>query len=66
MGHKIGVTALRKLLKKQGYSLQSNRKTRDGEDHVDRDAQFCYINEKAKEFIADGSPVISVDTKKKT
>jgi len=65
MGHKIGITALRKLLKKQGYSLQSNRKTRDGETHADRDAQFCYINEKAKEFIADGAPVISVDTKKK-
>jgi len=65
MGHSIGVTALRKLLKKQGYSLQSNRKTRDGADHPDRDAQFCYINERAKEFISDGAPVISVDTKKK-
>ena len=65
MGHIIGITALRKLLKQKGYSLQANRKTREGEDHPDRDAQFCYINEKAKEFIADGSPVISVDTKKK-
>ena len=65
MGHKIGVTALRTLLKAQGYSLQSNRKTRDGESHIDRDTQFCYINDKAKEFIADGAPVISVDTKKK-
>jgi hypothetical protein len=50
---------------RKGYSLQANRKTREGEDHPDRDAQFCYINEKAKEFIADGNPVISVDTKKK-
>jgi transposase len=65
MGHTIGITALRKLLKQKGYSLQSNRKTRDGEDHPDRDAQFCYINEKTKEFIAEGMPVISVDTKKK-
>jgi hypothetical protein len=65
MGHTIGVTALRKLLKQKGYSLQANRKTREGEDHPDRDAQFCYINEKAKEFIAAGAPVISVDTKKK-
>jgi transposase len=65
-GHSIGVTALRKLLKQKGYSLQANRKTRDaGKDHVDRDAQFCYINDKAKEFMAEGSPVISVDTKKK-
>lgn len=65
MGHTVGVTALRKLLKKKGYSLQANKKTREGEDHPDRDAQFCYINEQAKEFMAEGSPVISVDTKKK-
>jgi hypothetical protein len=65
MGHRIGVTALRGVLKKNGYSLQANRKTREGEDHPDRDAQVCYINAKAKEFIAEGSPVISVDTKKK-
>ena len=64
-GHTIGITALRKLLKQKGYSLQANRKTREGEDHTDRDAQFCYINEKVKEFLAEGSPVISVDTKKK-
>jgi len=64
-GHSIGVTALRKLLKQQGYSLQSNRKTRDGKDHPDRDAQFCYINDRTKEFLAEGAPVISVDTKKK-
>jgi len=65
MSHTIGVTALRKLLRQKGYSLQANRKTREGEDHPDRDAQFHYINEQAKEFMAEGSPVISVDTKKK-
>ena len=65
MGYSIGVTTVRKLLKQKGYSLQANRKTREGEDHPDRDAQFCYINDKAKEFIAEGAPVISVDTKKK-
>jgi transposase len=64
-GHTIGVTALRTLLKSKGYSLQANRKTREGKDHPDRDAQFCYINDKAKECIAEGTPVISVDTKKK-
>ena len=65
MGYSIGVTTVRKLLKQKGYSLQANRKTREGEDPPDRDAQFCYINDKAKEFIAEGAPVISVDTKKK-
>jgi hypothetical protein len=45
--------------------LQTNRKTRDGESHPDRDAQFEYINEQVKEQIANGKPVISVDTKKK-
>jgi len=64
-GHIIGITALRKLLKQKGYSLQANRKTREGEDHPDRDAQFCYINETAKKFMTEGLPVISVDTKKK-
>jgi len=48
-----------------GYSLQSNRKTKEGASHPDRDAQFEHINAAAKAAIAAGEPVISVDTKKK-
>jgi hypothetical protein len=48
-----------------GYSLQSNSKTREGDQHIDRDAQFQYINAQAKTFLAANEPVISVDTKKK-
>lgn len=47
------------------YSLQANRKTSEGQSHPDRNAQFLYINEKVKQLVGLGSPVISVDTKKK-
>jgi transposase len=47
------------------YSLQSNRKTEEGNQHVDRDAQFLHINQRVSEAISAGNPVISVDTKKK-
>ena len=47
------------------YSLQANRKTREGTHHPDRDAQFDYINERVKQALAAGEPAISVDTKKK-
>ena len=53
------------LLKNMGYSLQSNRKTDEGGTHVDRDAQFEYINETAAAFLEAQNPVISVDCKKK-
>jgi hypothetical protein len=53
------------MLHAMGYSLQANRKTREGEDHPDRNAQFMHINECAKDFLASGDPVLSVDTKKK-
>lgn len=53
------------ILKNAGYSLQGNRKTDEGGKHVDRDAQFNYINDTAKDFLAAGDPVISVDCKKK-
>ena len=53
------------LLDKMEYSLQSNRKTKEGAKHPDRNAQFEYIYEKVKEFQKNGWPVISVDTKKK-
>ena len=54
-----------KLLRQLGFSLQANRKTREGASHPDRDAQFEYINKKIKQFQAAGQPAISVDTKKK-
>ena len=65
MGHAIGRTRVGELLHKLGYSLQGNRKTREGGDHPDRDAQFRYINERVKAALASNEPAISVDTKKK-
>jgi hypothetical protein len=65
MGHKIGRTVVGELLYKLDYRLQANRKTREGETHPDRDAQFCYINDQVKAALAAGEPAISVDTKKK-
>ena len=65
MGHKIGRTLVGELLHKLDYSLQSNRKTREGSNHPDRDAQFHYINDRVKAALAAGEPAISVDTKKK-
>jgi hypothetical protein len=53
------------LLRGMGYSLQSNRKTEEGSDHPDRDAQFRHINEQVRGALARGWPVVSVDTKKK-
>jgi len=53
------------LLRGLNYSLQGNRKTQEGQDHPDRDAQFQYINDQVRRALAGGMPVISVDTKKK-
>jgi len=53
------------LLRQMDYSLQSNRKTEEGQDHSDRDAQFQHINQVVQRALAEGNPVISVDTKKK-
>lgn len=64
-GYPIGPTTVRHLLKQAGYSLQGNRKTREGQDHPDRDAQFRYINRRVKAQQRGGQPAISVDTKKK-
>jgi hypothetical protein len=63
--HPIGHVKVAQLLHGLDYSLQSNRKTEEGTDHADRDAQFRHINAVVKRCLADGSPVISVDTKKK-
>lgn len=65
MGHKIGRSAVGDLLHQQKFSLQANRKTREGESHPDRDAQFAHLNASVRDALADGEPVISVDTKKK-
>jgi Rhodopirellula transposase DDE domain len=65
MGHKIGRSAVGDLLHQQKFSLQANRKTREGESHPDRDAQFTHLNESVRDALAVGEPVISVDTKKK-
>jgi hypothetical protein len=54
-----------RLLKQQGYTLQRTQKTLEGAQHPDRDAQFRYVNEQAREHLAAGQPVVSVDTKKK-
>jgi len=53
------------LLRELGYSCQANRKTREGTNHPDRDAQFTHINTTVQTAIAAGEPAISVDTKKK-
>ena len=64
-GHKVCPTVVSDLLRGMGYSLQANNKTREGGQHIDRDAQFQYINTQAATFLAANEPVISVDTKKK-
>jgi len=63
--HPISHTKVAQLLHDLGYSLQSNRKTQEGEDHPDQDAQFRHINMRVKRALAKGVPVVSVDTKKK-
>lgn len=65
LGHDVSYRTVGRLLKSMKYSLQANRKTLEGKQHADRDAQFQYINKQTKERIAAGDPVISVDTKKK-
>lgn len=63
--HPVSHVKVAQLLHNQDYSLQSNRKTEEGDDHPDRDAQFRHINTQVKQSLAVGTPVISVDTKKK-
>src|SRR5919206_2678974 len=64
-GFRAGQKLVGRLLGKLGFSLQANRKTREGAQHPDRDAQFEHINAAVREFQATGEPAISVDTKKK-
>ena len=64
-GHPASHWLVGALLRAAGYSLQANAKRLEGAHHPDRDAQFRYLNDLAKSFLAEGLPVVSVDTKKK-
>jgi hypothetical protein len=64
-GHPIGAVTVARCLAELGYSLQANRKEKEGPQHADRDAQFRYIARQVKSMLKAGDPVISVDTKKK-
>lgn len=63
--HPVSHVKVAQILHDQNFSLQSNRKTEEGADHPDRDAQFRYISEQVKLCLRRTVPVISVDTKKK-
>jgi hypothetical protein len=65
MGHPVGRETVASLLHEAGYSLQSDRKTREGSSHPDRDAQFHYINRLVNARLRREQPAVSVDTKKK-
>jgi hypothetical protein len=65
LGHQVSYPTVALLLHDLGYSLQGNRKTREGRSHADRDAQFAHINRQVRSFQEQGQPVVSVDTKKK-
>ncbi len=64
-GHTISERTVNRLLHGLGYSLQANRKTLEGKQHPDRDAQFLHINRRVQEFQQRGEPVVSVDANKK-
>jgi hypothetical protein len=64
-GHQVSAGTVGDLLRAEGFRLQANAKTLEGKQHPDRDAQFRYINERARACQDAGDPVISVDTKKK-
>ena len=64
-GHAVSERTVNRMLHGLGYSLQANRKTLEGKQHADRDAQFDYISRRVQEFQAGGQPVVSVDAKKK-
>jgi Rhodopirellula transposase DDE domain len=64
-GHLVAPRTVAKLLHESGYSLQATRKTREGRDHPDRDAQFRYLTAQINAHLGSADPVVSVDTKKK-
>ena len=65
LGHPVTWVTVARCLDDMGYSLQANRKTKEGPQHADRDAQFRYINDQVRQFQKNAQPAISVDTKKK-
>ena len=65
LGHPVSWVTVARCLDDMGYSLQANRKSKEGRQHADRDAQFRYINRQVKALLRTGDPVISVDAKKK-
>jgi transposase len=64
-GHRCSPQTAWRLLQEEGFSLQANAKVKEGRRHPDRDAQFRYISDRARAFMAAGDPVISVDAKKR-
>lgn len=64
-GYSASRQSVARILHEMEYSLQGNRKTKEGKDHPDRDKQFRFISKLCKRFLSKGDPVISVDTKKK-
>ena len=64
-GHRVSDKTVARCLREMGYTQQLNRKTKEGKQHPDRDAQFGYINQQEESFRSTVDPVISVDTKKK-
>jgi hypothetical protein len=64
-GFQVSDDTVGRLLKQQGYTLQRTLKTEEGAQHPDRDAQFRYVNQQAREHLAVSQPVVSVDTKNK-
>ncbi|MFD3775754.1 ISAzo13 family transposase [Streptomyces sp. NPDC058612] len=64
-GHRVSADTVANVLREEGFSLQANAKAPESSQHVDRDTQFRYVNEQAREHRDGGQPVISVDTKKK-
>ena len=65
LGHQVSRSVIGAMLTAEKFSLQGNRKTREGSEHPDRDAQFGHINPSVTTALAEQQPVISVDTKKK-
>ena len=65
LGHPVSWVTVARCLDDMGYSLQANRKSKEGPQHADRDVQFRYIHRQVRAVIATGDPVISVDAKKK-
>src|SRR5215831_12917943 len=64
LGHQVSYPVVAELLHELEYSLQANRKTKEGDSHPDRNAQFEYIDNRVQAYLAVRQPVISVDTKK--